>query len=808
MNLIITGITKTIKTVFFVSLTLTLSGNLFGKNYYVSTSGNNSNSGSSLTSAWKTLTYAAGSSSPILPGDTIYVQAGNYGAENVVFKKSGTTSKPIAFIGFKNKPGDAPPLLINDTDPYADYSTSNMPTFDGKDRSKGIAFNCRNQNNLIIKNFQIQNYGYGLICGSTTQKDDSRLVIYNVNTMTIGDISSSFAGYGIELGSMGTEFANNCTIESCLIVNVAAEGMDICGDNNILRSCKVYCNDEDSNAPTDYYILITGSYNKLYNCYVERLPNLSHKGHGISIKDNAEQVVDKDWDMPVINPQYNELYDCVSRNMGESFCVRHRGVQNNFFYHCKGYGTNTGTKGSSIGEGDCIVIRDGASNNTFEGCTAENCASGIVFQDTIEDGDYGSDPPGHPNNNNLIVNCLFINCYYGINYNDYSIQSDVGDNTVANCTFYKVKYMVNAERHCVNMKYVNNIYYGSLPNPIGGNFKTGSYKSDIVMTGKNTSFGNCNFYNLEGGNPSDFQTTNKLGNISKEPMFTDIAKQNFRLVANSPCVDVGRDINNINEDLDAEPRPSGNTFDIGAYEFQDPSSLSAKVTTSSVKCNGGGDGSVVVNATGGKQPYTYLWSNGNTASTVRALKAGTYSVIVSDADGVKRNYVINVKQPSPVSADFKITGPKSCSSKDGSVSAQGLGGSGNNYTYKWSTSPVLTTATATGLAVGQYSVTVTDNNGCSAIVEVKVTCFTGVDPIDEKDNFTAYPNPTRGILNIKSEVSENLITVFSLVGEVLYTGKSEGYETALDLSDFSRGIYFVRLENKYWISTVKIVVDK
>ena len=57
-------------------------GSVQAKVYYVATSGSNTNSGLTLSLAWKTLTYAAGSSSPVAAGDTVYVKSGTYGAEN------------------------------------------------------------------------------------------------------------------------------------------------------------------------------------------------------------------------------------------------------------------------------------------------------------------------------------------------------------------------------------------------------------------------------------------------------------------------------------------------------------------------------------------------------------------------------------------------------------------------------------------------------------------------------------------------------------------------------------------------------
>ena len=48
----------------------------YATTYYVATTGNNGNAGTSTGSAWATLTYAMGGSSPVTAGDTVYVNAG------------------------------------------------------------------------------------------------------------------------------------------------------------------------------------------------------------------------------------------------------------------------------------------------------------------------------------------------------------------------------------------------------------------------------------------------------------------------------------------------------------------------------------------------------------------------------------------------------------------------------------------------------------------------------------------------------------------------------------------------------------
>jgi hypothetical protein len=131
-----------------------------------------------------------------------------------------------------------------------------------------------------------------------------------------------------------------------------------------------------------------------------------------------------------------------------------------------------------------------------------------------------------------------------------------------------------------------------------------------------------------------------------------------------------------------------------------------------VKCNGDNNGSVSVSASGGTPGYTYLWSNSTTGTSISNLTAGTYSVIVTDANGCTASRAHTLVAPDPLTVGIATTKAPSCAeSLDGQMTATPSGGV-PTYTYLWSNTS--TNALATGLAENTYSVTVTDRNGCTA----------------------------------------------------------------------------------------------
>jgi hypothetical protein len=139
-----------------------------------------------------------------------------------------------------------------------------------------------------------------------------------------------------------------------------------------------------------------------------------------------------------------------------------------------------------------------------------------------------------------------------------------------------------------------------------------------------------------------------------------------------------------------------------------------------------GTGLIEVTATGGTGPYTYSWSHdpGLTTGLAENLTADTYSVTVTDAN----NCSATVEQvlsllPPPTLTPVEVT-PSLCTEDNGSATFAANGGQGF-LTFTWSHDPMLDAATATGLAAGDYSLTVTDENGCTATADVTIPSVAG-----------------------------------------------------------------------------------
>lgn len=159
---------------------------------------------------------------------------------------------------------------------------------------------------------------------------------------------------------------------------------------------------------------------------------------------------------------------------------------------------------------------------------------------------------------------------------------------------------------------------------------------------------------------------------------------------------------------------------------QPPLLTSTLFPQTNVSCFGGSNGSAAVSTSGGTPPYTFLWSNNQTGYTATGLAAGNYSVIITDANGCTTTNSVSITQPpTALTATVSSTGLTCFGANDGTGSVSASGAT-PNYTYSWSTIPVETTQSVTGLYAGVYTVTVTDANGCTVTNTIVITSPTGL----------------------------------------------------------------------------------
>ena len=294
--------------------------------------------------------------------------------------------------------------------------------------------------------------------------------------------------------------------------------------------------------------------------------------------------------------------------------------------------------------------------------------------------------------------------------------------------------------------------------------------------------------------------------------------------------------------------------------------IDVKVTN--VTCGGANDGSAVVTATGGVEPYTYLWSDGQTTETANNLSAGDYTVTVTDANGdfVVGNATITESSAIVLTLIDDVTvfsgyPPSECTT----LSALEITGGTPDYTYSWSTGETTVTIEVCPAVTTTYSLTVTDANGCTATDEVTVTaidvvcgkkggntkirlCHNGKSKCvsinavaahlahgdqlgscnqtsedvffsfdDENENTVSdvYPNPFQDKVNLAvnlEEAGQVEIRVIDNLGNVVYSTKKiaqQGNSTLeLDLGRLSGGLYMIEVVSNGKLSPKSKVIKR
>ena len=130
-----------------------------------------------------------------------------------------------------------------------------------------------------------------------------------------------------------------------------------------------------------------------------------------------------------------------------------------------------------------------------------------------------------------------------------------------------------------------------------------------------------------------------------------------------------------------------------------------------MSCFGEKNGHIRLNLVGGVAPITLVWSDGSTAGTERNnLGPGRYSVTITDKKGCVINEPFIINEPSKLKINADVSNSLSCDNANtGKINLVVTGGTAP-YTYKWSNG--ATTEDLENLTPGNYTVLVTDVNGC------------------------------------------------------------------------------------------------
>lgn len=232
----------------------------------------------------------------------------------------------------------------------------------------------------------------------------------------------------------------------------------------------------------------------------------------------------------------------------------------------------------------------------------------------------------------------------------------------------------------------------------------------------------------------------------------------------------------------------------GSIALDDPEPLQVVLDFSrNPSCFGETNGEIQINTSGGTLPHTFSWSNGLTVEDLENLGAGTYDVLVTDANGCTAELTHELLQPDLLELSAVVSSTPSCNGdSDGGIELTVTGGTlpfsafvtmpnGEIAEYTDKESPFV----VTGLAAGAYTIEIIDQQGCvDQVIDVQMT----------------QPDPLELILLEQEDpscegYSDGLIEFFPQGGTIPYVFAWNSGETSSLLVEATEGEYVLTVRD-------------
>jgi len=148
-----------------------------------------------------------------------------------------------------------------------------------------------------------------------------------------------------------------------------------------------------------------------------------------------------------------------------------------------------------------------------------------------------------------------------------------------------------------------------------------------------------------------------------------------------------------------------------------PAQLTASIVSNDAFCSENTGTATMFDVAGGTASYSYSWIGSNVTNPIYSNlypSSIPYMGVVTDANGCTLNLSVTVNDlPAPVISGIDVVNPTCFGDCDGEAMANVIAGGNSNFTYHWNDIAQQSASTALGLCDGNYSVTVTDANGCT-----------------------------------------------------------------------------------------------
>jgi hypothetical protein len=209
-------------------------------------------------------------------------------------------------------------------------------------------------------------------------------------------------------------------------------------------------------------------------------------------------------------------------------------------------------------------------------------------------------------------------------------------------------------------------------------------------------------------------------------------------------------------------------------------------------CGGQPLGKLTVTGLTGQPPFSYLWNNGATGSTITGLTSGSYFVTVTDGYGCQLSQSENVSDVNPIGFGLFTSVPPTCFAANGVITLTITGGTAPYY-YSASTGQVeisySQTFSISGLSSGSYGFLVTDAGFCQLSVNTSIVSPNGISSVSvQTTNSTCSSTNGEVTISVIGGVTPYTYTIVYPTGDVV---NSSGTQTVQLFENLSAGTYSV-----------------
>jgi len=215
--------------------------------------------------------------------------------------------------------------------------------------------------------------------------------------------------------------------------------------------------------------------------------------------------------------------------------------------------------------------------------------------------------------------------------------------------------------------------------------------------------------------------------------------------------------------------------------INEPSVLSVTEAHGNVSCNNGSDGWINLITSGGTSPYNFIWNTGSSTENQVNITAGNYSVIVNDNNSCTTSLSVSITQPVAIGISEAQANVTCNGYSDGTITITVTGGT-SPYSYVWNDG--VTTQNRVNVPAGSYSVTVTDANLCSAVINIIILQPLGMVLT------TSFINPT-----CETNNSDGSITLNVTGGSIPYAYNWSNGSATANQTNIGLGNYLVTVSD-------------